>query len=61
MRAAPCEVEPMRGRDPRDRATIDLEELIAYTARTRADRLRAAYPGLAMVQLPLMLHEGGRR
>lgn len=61
MRAAPCEVDPIRGRDPRDRATIDLEELIAYTARTRADRLRAAYPGLAMVQLPLMLHEHAMR
>lgn len=61
MRPAPLGIEPISGRDPRDRATIDLEDLIALQSRARADRLRAAYPGLAMVQLPLVLHDRAAR
>lgn len=61
MTTSPLVIAPIGGRDPRDRATIDLEELIALQTRARADRLRAAFPGLAMVQLPLVLHERAAR
>jgi len=48
---------PVSGRDPTDDRTVDLESWLAFERLRRADRLRAAFPELAMVQLPLDLHE----
>lgn len=50
-----------RGRDPRDRLTIDLEDLIRHHRHAEAARLRAAHPELPMVQLPLTLYDRAAR